>query len=149
MNLSIPDLSQHPPRSPHVRLGGYVVLPRLLDKCRAQIAGKQGEYKYGCPLDQRWLRFTGITADALKTEVATGKSDGELIEWISKAAKPYRTSPEIEQWSDWQTRRCPMDVEGREYFQELHQKIGPAREDISTWFDLLDLDDYVSFGGKA
>jgi len=22
-------------------------------------------------------------------------------------------------------------------------------EDIATWFDLLDLDDYVSFGGNA
>jgi hypothetical protein len=24
-----------------------------------------------------------------------------------------------------------------------------TREDIKTWFDLLDLDDYVTFGGKA
>jgi hypothetical protein len=30
----------------------------------------------------------------------------------------------------------------------LHEKAGPKREDINTWFDLLDLDDYVSFGGK-
>jgi hypothetical protein len=26
---------------------------------------------------------------------------------------------------------------------------GHKREDIATFFDLLDLDDYVSFGGKA
>jgi hypothetical protein len=25
----------------------------------------------------------------------------------------------------------------------------PKRTDIVTWFDLLDVDDYVSFGGKA
>jgi len=31
----------------------------------------------------------------------------------------------------------------------LHGKVGPKREDIYTWFDLLDLDDYVSFGGQA
>ncbi len=24
-----------------------------------------------------------------------------------------------------------------------------TREDVITWFDALDLDDYVSFGGKA
>ena len=24
-----------------------------------------------------------------------------------------------------------------------------TREDVKTWFDLLDLDDYVTFGGKA
>jgi 3-oxoacyl-[acyl-carrier protein] reductase len=26
---------------------------------------------------------------------------------------------------------------------------GDVREDINNWFDLLDLDDYCSFGGKA
>jgi len=149
MNFHSPDLSKHPPRSPRVRLGGYVVLPRILDKCRATLAGKQGEYEYACPLDMRWFRFTGISPDTLKAEVAAGKSDGELMEWISKATKPHRSSPEIEQWSEWQARRCPMDTEGRGYFQEIHEKTGPQREDIATWFDLLDLDDYASFGGKA
>jgi hypothetical protein len=28
-------------------------------------------------------------------------------------------------------------------------KLSQTREDIKTWADLLDLDDYVSFGGKA
>ena len=35
------------------------------------------------------------------------------------------------------------------YFDELHSKGAQYREDIATWFDLLDLDDYISFGGKA
>ena len=26
---------------------------------------------------------------------------------------------------------------------------GATREDIGTWFDFLDLDDHVSYGGKA
>ncbi len=52
-----PDLSQRPPRSPRVRLGGYVILPRMLDKGRASLIGKNGEYHYACPLDQRFLAF--------------------------------------------------------------------------------------------
>ena len=48
-----------------------------------------------------------------------------------------------------QEQRAPTDVDSREYFNETHKKIAPEREDISTWFDLLDLDDYVSYGGKA
>ena len=28
MNYSTPDLTQHPPRSPRARMGGYVLLPR-------------------------------------------------------------------------------------------------------------------------
>jgi hypothetical protein len=42
-----------------------------------------------------------------------------------------------------------MDTEGREYLNGLHAKIAPKREDISSWFDILDVDDYASFGGKA
>src|SRR5215469_570753 len=68
-----PDLTQHPPRSPRVRLGGYALLPRCLDKGRATISGKNGEYHYNCPLDQRFFAFVGVDADALKTQLQAGK----------------------------------------------------------------------------
>ena len=44
MSLHTPDLTQFPPRSPRVRLGGYAILPRMLDKGRATVAkaGAQG-----------------------------------------------------------------------------------------------------------
>jgi hypothetical protein len=41
-----PNLAQRPPRSPRVRLGGYVILARVLDKGRAELAGTAGEYNY-------------------------------------------------------------------------------------------------------
>jgi fibro-slime domain-containing protein len=53
------NLTQRPPRSARVRLGGYVILARLLDKCRAELQGASGEYHYNCPLDQRFFKFTG------------------------------------------------------------------------------------------
>ena len=49
--ISAPDLTQRPPRSPRCRLGGYVILPRLLDKGRATIAGTNGEFIYDAPVD--------------------------------------------------------------------------------------------------
>ena len=149
MSLSAPDLTRHPPRSPRVRLGGFAVLPRLLDKGRAALAGKHGEYKFACPLDQRFLDFVGISAAALKKQIASGKGDGALLDWVHTHSKPRRTVPEIEAWSAWQDKRVPTDAESREFFNELHERYGPHREDIATWFDLLDLDDFVSFGGKA
>ena len=45
MAIHAPDLTKQPPRSPRVRLGGYVILPRILDKGRALLAGTQGENK--------------------------------------------------------------------------------------------------------
>lgn len=149
MNMQAPDLTKRPPRSPRVRLGGYAILPRLLDKGRATIAGKQGDYCYDCPTDKRFLDFVGIDAQALKSELAKGKGDGEMLAWINANAQHARTESEIACWSAWQEQRVPSEPDSREFFNGEHQKCGPQRTDIGTWFDLLDLDDYVSFGGKA
>ncbi len=149
MATNTPDLTKQAPRSPRVRLGGYVTLPRMLDKGRATLAGKNGDYHYACPLDQRWLAFTGIDAEAMKQELANGKGDGEILEWIQANAKHKRTDPEIVAWSTWSENRAPSDVEGREYLNGIHSKVAPKREDIASWFDVLDLDDYASFGGKV
>lgn len=146
--MKAPDLRNQPPRSPRARLGGYVILPRMLDKCRAVVAGTQGEYNYACPLDQQFLTFAGIDPEALKKQVAAGKGDGELLAWIraNSATKPADAA--IAAWSKHQDQRAPANTDGREFFQEVHQKIAPHRDDIATWFDLLDLDDYASFGGQ-
>ncbi len=144
-----PDLTQRPPRSPRVRLGGYAILPRMLDKGRASIAGKNGEYHFACPLDQRLLQFAGLDADALKKQLAAGKTDTEILAWIRQKAAHKHTDPEIQAWSAYQDQRAPADTESREFFQGTHAKLAPKRDDIVTWFDLLDLDDYVTFGGKA
>jgi hypothetical protein len=149
MAVKAPDLTKQPPRSARVRLGGYVILPRMLDKGRALLAGKIGEYKYACPLDQRFLDFTGIDSEQLKKQLATGKGDGEILEWVHASAKSKRTDFEIAAWSAQCEARVPSDPESRDYFNKLHSQTAPKREDIATWFDLLDVDDYVSFGGKA
>ncbi len=149
MAIQSPDLTKQAPRSPRVRLGGYAILPRCLDKGRATINDKNGEYHYACPLDDRFFDFAGIDAEALKKELAAGKGDGEILEWIQANAKHKREDSEVSHWSSHQEHRAPADSEGREYFNGLHTKIAPKREDISTWFEVLDVDDYVSFGGKA
>ncbi|QIF05292.1 DUF5069 domain-containing protein [Roseimicrobium sp. ORNL1] len=150
MNFSAPDLSEHPPRSVRIRLGGYVILPRMLDKCRAEIKGTQGPYHYACPIDQRFLQFTGVDSDALKAEVAKGLGDGELLEWIQKNAKNARADWEISQWSAHQESTAPGATGSREFVNEQIKTAGlDKRSDLATWFDWLDADDYVSYGGKA
>jgi hypothetical protein len=148
LNNNGTDLTQRPPRSPRVRLGGYAILARMLDKGRATIAGKNGEYHYACPMDERFLDFAGIDPEALKKELAAGKSDSEILEWIEKNGKNKPTEAEISAWSAYAEQRVPKDAESRAYFNQLQEKAAPKREDIATWFDLLDVDDYVSFGGK-
>jgi hypothetical protein len=145
------DLTQRPPRSPRVRLGGYVLLPRILDKGRASLAGKLGEYRYsGKGMDRHFFNFAGLDHESLTKEIAKGGGDGELLAWIQANAKHPRQPWEIAAWSEYHLRRTPdSDTETLTDFADEVKKFNPAREDINTWFDLLDLDDYCSFGGKA
>ncbi len=144
-----PDLTIHPPRSPRVRLGGYVILPRILDKCRATLAGKNGEYSYNCPLDQYFLKFAGVDPTALQKQVAAGLGDGAILSWVEKNQAHPRSGQEIDAWSDFMNRRTPASIEQRERMNQYQSGAARDREDISTWFDVLDLDDFASFGGPA
>ena len=143
------DLTQRPPRSYHVRLGGFVGLPRMLDKGRATLATKNGEYNYNSYTDQHLVRFLGFDPKALLEELATGKGDGEVLAWILANSKTPRNPWEIEIWSAYLDKLGPdsstEDLTGFAKYVGQHSK---TREDIRGWFDALDLDDYVSFGGK-
>ncbi|NBS13905.1 MAG: DUF5069 domain-containing protein [Verrucomicrobia bacterium] len=147
--FSAPDLTRHPPRSPRVRLGGYVILPRILDKCRATLAKKNGDYSFNCPLDQYFLKFAGINPVALRRQVARGLGDGEVLAWIIQNQKHHRSGQEIEAWSDFMNRRAPTSIDQRERMNTYQKTANADREDITTWFDVLDLDDFASFGGPA
>ncbi len=147
LNLSNPDLTQHPPRSLRVRLGGYAHLPRLLDKARAEIAGKNGEFHYNCPVDERFFAFTGINPDELLAAIKTGKSDTEMLAWVNEHCT--RQMYEIMAWSVWLEQHGPGSVDGHEWIAGVIKGDAAEREDIRSFADMLDLDDYVTYGGKA
>jgi uncharacterized protein DUF5069 len=50
-----------------------VILPRMLDKGRATLAKKNGEYNYNSPTDQHLVRFLVFDPDALPKKLAAGK----------------------------------------------------------------------------
>jgi len=148
VNYSAPNLTLHPPRSPRTRLGGYVHLPRLIDKARAVVAGTNGDFHYNCPIDQRFLAYTGLNPDALFAEIKAGKSDSEILAYVTANSQPKRHAAEIAAWSAWFEQLTPTPPDTRAFFNDVHRKNAAQREDIGTWFDWLELDDYVTFGGK-
>jgi hypothetical protein len=151
MSQAIPpsDLTRRPPRSPRIRLGGFVILPRIIDKGRAVAAGTNGDYNYACPLDMQFFEFVSVEPTEFQKQINAGLGDGELLGWVEKNAGTKRRPHEIQLWSRFQEDRVPSGVENREYFHEAHKNFAPGRVDISTWFDWLDVDDCVSYGGKA
>jgi hypothetical protein len=146
-NHAAPDLTRHPPRGPRVRLGGYVQLPRILDKARASLAGRLGAYDFPAPLDRHFYAFTGVSAADLLALVRSGAGDTEVLSWIH--ARVDRTPAEVEAWSESLARHAPDDAEMHAWFAGEIARLAPGRDDIRTYFDLLDLDDYVSFGGRG
>jgi hypothetical protein len=148
--ISFIDLTERPPRSFRVRLGNYVILARMLDKGRAALAKKNGEYKYNSATDQRLVQFLGLDPDAMLKELAAGKGDGEMLEWVQSHSKTPRAPWEIEAWSAFMEKRGPdSDAETLALFAEYLGQHSKTREDVKTWFEAIELDDHVSFGGKA
>lgn len=144
------DLTQRPPRSFRVRLGNHVILARMLDKGRATLAKKNGAYQYNSTTDQRLVQFLGLDPDALLKELDAGKGDGEILEWIQANSKTPRAPWEVEAWSAFMEKRGPdSDAETLALFADYLGQHSKTREDIKTWFEAIELDDYASFGGKA
>jgi hypothetical protein len=84
-----PNLNSQAPRSPYAGLGETfpAVAARVVDKCRAELLGQQGEYHYNCPMDQRFFAAAGLDAQSLREFVATGADDREVASWMSANAK--------------------------------------------------------------
>jgi hypothetical protein len=53
-------------------------------------------------------------------------------------------------WSAFMEKRGPdSDAETLSFFAEYLGQLSKTREDVKTWFEAIELDDYASFGGKA
>lgn len=133
------DLRTTFPRSVGEKAGGYVHLLRMIDKCRAVLAGTEGPYIYPCPMDRRLFEFTGLTPERF-TEAVGSKSDSDVAEWFKEQAAPH-TQAEIDAWNEMMGTRGPDTEEKKAYFKECRDAIDPTRTDIASWADLLDLEE--------
>jgi hypothetical protein len=101
-------------------------------------------------MDRHFFNFTGLDHEALKAELAKGGSDEQMLAWVTANAKHSRQPWETIAWSDYHEHRvADSDAETITFFAEAVAKFSKTREDIRTWFGLIDVDDYCSFGGKA
>lgn len=138
--LQAPDLRTGFPRSPNALLGDYVLLPRIIDKCRATLAGTNGEYNFNCPLDRRFFDFTGIDAEAFRQEVASGKSDQDLLAWVESHSQVKDTNA-ILVWSYDNRRSVPETPEMKAYFEAMRRQVCPNHTHVLTWFQVLDAEE--------
>ena len=75
------DLRTGFPRSMKVQIAGHVHVARMIDKCRAVLAGTEGEYIYPCPMDDRLLDFSGISSEQFTAAVKINPTDEGVAAW--------------------------------------------------------------------
>jgi hypothetical protein len=142
------DLSKEAPRSPRIRVGGYAILGRTIDKCRALVAGNIGEYHFDCPLDNMLFGFKGVKGDDFKAQIEQGASDREIVEWLNQSGEP-KTPVEIRRWAgEVEASSLYHHPEKREFFSQDARKLGLIPEKTTT-FDWLEVDDRVSHAQQA
>jgi len=136
------DLTKAYPRSPRAMLAGYVIAARTLDKCRAVLAGTEGEYHYDCPLDHQFLDFAGIASDDFKAFVATGATDDEVAAWIEQRSR-IKERKEVIAWNNKLrcTRLCDMPIELQEFLEGYIPEFIPQNRPVYVWFDVYDLEE--------
>ena len=78
------DLRTQEPRGAHEELAGMPMGKRTLDKCRASLLGHEGDFRFGCPMDEQFFDEAGLSKDEFRDFVATGASDDEVAEWLKE-----------------------------------------------------------------
>ncbi len=142
------DLRKEAPRSPRIRVSGYGILGRTIDKCRALVAGDIGEYHFDCPLDNMLFGFKGVKGDDFKAQVEQGASDQEMVEWLNQSGEK-KTPADIKRWSEKvEASSLYDDLEKHDYFVQETRKLGLDPEKTTT-FDWLEIDDRASHAQKA
>lgn len=130
------------PRSPYERLGGYVHLARLIDKAKLHRKGLLNGYNYkSVGFDKHLLAFLKLNPDEFEEAANRLDDDATILEWISARAASHSTD-EIEHWNETMISRHPDSaVKKARFLHFLKEAGGDGREDIRTYFDLIEFDE--------
>ncbi|MBV8116556.1 MAG: DUF5069 domain-containing protein [Candidatus Eremiobacteraeota bacterium] len=137
------DLTTTIPRSPKDKLAGLVSLKRTIDKAKAYNEDRLGDYDYDCPHDQPLFEFLGTDAATFARKVKELDTDDGIAAWIQSEFLSKKTLAEIEAFNADRMRWHPEPGDhSYDYFVDLRNQVAPGRDDVVTWFDLLDLDEH-------
>ena len=130
------------PRSPYDRLGGYVHLPRLIDKAKLHRKGLLNGYNYKTVgFDKHLLAFLKLNPDAFEEAANRLDDDAAILEWIEEHGAKH-SSDEIEEWNTAMISRHPDSaVKKVRFLHFLKEAGGDGRKDIRTYFDLIEFDE--------
>ena len=133
------DLSKVFPRSPKKKMAGLVHLGRMIDKGRAYKEKKLADYIYPCPLDKIILNFLCIEADTF-ANITVEKKDEEISNWVKELIKS-KTPNDLVLINKIILEKKPDSEDRLKHYNKTRDKIDPSRSDLTTWVDLMDLEE--------
>ena len=130
-------------RSPHDTVGGIVHFGRMLDKIRLHAAAKlPADYhkNLGTGFDGRCCNLLGVKYEDLIARVKLGGDDNDILAWcFANGRKP--SEEEIDIWNLYLRKRGWRD-DASKRLADRKKEYGIAhRDDVQTFFDLLDIDE--------
>jgi hypothetical protein len=135
------DLTTSYPSSVREKLLGIVQLKRTIDKGKAAVAGTLGEYLYDCPMDKHLFAWLGMDGNDLLAAIRDARDDEAILTFV----RPYvnaKTDDEIAAFNvAWLEHGPEAGTPAEGYFNGLRAAVAPDRTDVTTWADLLDLDE--------
>ena len=133
------DLSKVFPRSPKQKIAGLVHLGRMIDKARAYKEKRLADYIYPCPLDNIILNFLCIEADTF-ANITVEKKEEEISNWVKELIKS-KTPFDLVLINKIILEKKPDSEDRLQYYNKTRDKIDPSRSDVTTWADLMDLEE--------
>ncbi len=121
-------------------MAGIVSLARMIDKTHADAQGTLGEYDVDCPHDKPVLAFLGIDFKTFAAKLKELDYDDAKIEAWAKPLVDKHGAAEIAAFNASRRAWSP-DEHSQKYFDAMHEAVAPGRADVTTWFQVLDLDE--------
>ena len=132
------DLNTAVPRSSRETMAGIAHLPRMIDKARSYQNSTLGEYIYPCPLDHIILRHLEVNPEDF-AELAKLNDDEQLSVWTSAATRG-QSRKELD-LANGKILNRKVDPDDMPYFLKARNQIAPTRTDVTTWDDLINLEE--------
>jgi hypothetical protein len=136
------DLTKSYPRSVRAKFAGVVQLGRTTDKAHALLTGTLGDYHYNCGMDKALFEFLGIDAVEYVQKVAELKDDTKIEAFARTEFTSKKSQAELDAWSEkWLATGPAPGSDSETFFLGLRSQVAPSRTDVTSWPDLLDLDE--------
>ena len=138
------DLRKQPPRGPRETILGFYLLPRTIDKLRAELpGGHPGDYlNHDTGFSAYVVRRLGLEMTELRNVVANAPDEAAVAEWLRVRIDPA-TAPALN--AKLETFVVERMTPDDQTLVRRRHPVMAARPELSKILDILDADDQHTF----